>query len=584
MSISFTDSYNALGPFEWTDIPPFVVILGKNGVGKTQLLNLFSSSVNKYDNRGSGAPITASIIVTPNTPQKALYAADWNISEPQAIGDSEKEQIMNQYIEQYKHYLRGQFNGVLGKKEAEYKHFSEMGLDVNSSPDEFKKYISEKFYLDEENLLTYRLGFVFREYNAKRGVAALILLDDSSISRDEINVKFQEQNGEAPWDVFNKMMKIAGLSFSVKAPKTFDKESIHLYDSQERIIEWRNLSSGEKVLIQLACWLLYKTFSSEAFPTLLLLDEPDASLHPAMIHNLLSVLNDSIVKELGIRVIITTHSPTTVALAPASSLFELKKNPTDIASISKEDAIQILSDGLIMVGVNTRYVFVEGKSDPDFYERQYTSDVRRRTLGKYPSLAFTPVSTGNPGGVEELKKTISRLNATPLGDRVRGVIDLDGGNEETDNINVLSRYAIENYIFDPLIIALSLVHQGNHGIIESLRHLQAGDSISLLKDSNLVQLAVNEICKIISDNKHGEIHLDKELAQTRIIFGNGEELEYLIPKWYVMTSKDNLRSKLLYSQTSPLRDLIQKNDCLLVMDVTSLVFDDMHQIFNRLKS
>ena len=52
------------------------------------------------------------------------------------------------------------------------------------------------------------------------------------------------------------------------------------------------------------------------FPKVLLFDEIDAPLHPSMSRSLLRTIQKTLVEEHGIFVILTTHSPSTVALAP----------------------------------------------------------------------------------------------------------------------------------------------------------------------------------------------------------------------------------------------------------------------------
>ena len=43
MKIKFSGKYKAVSPFELNDIPKLMLITGKNGVGKTQLLQLLSN-------------------------------------------------------------------------------------------------------------------------------------------------------------------------------------------------------------------------------------------------------------------------------------------------------------------------------------------------------------------------------------------------------------------------------------------------------------------------------------------------------------------------------------------------------------
>jgi predicted ATPase len=45
MKIQFDGKYKSIGPFEWNEIPSFVVITGLNGTGKSQLLRLIHATV-----------------------------------------------------------------------------------------------------------------------------------------------------------------------------------------------------------------------------------------------------------------------------------------------------------------------------------------------------------------------------------------------------------------------------------------------------------------------------------------------------------------------------------------------------------
>ena len=68
------------------------------------------------------------------------------------------------------------------------------------------------------------------------------------------------------------------------------------------------MSSGEKVLISLVFYL-YSSQEKNVFPKLLLLDEPNAHLHPTMTQQFLNVVKNVLVDKFNVRVIMTTHSP-----------------------------------------------------------------------------------------------------------------------------------------------------------------------------------------------------------------------------------------------------------------------------------
>lgn len=117
------------------------------------------------------------------------------------------------------------------------------------------------------------------------------------------------------------------------------KHSIENYETT-----FDQLSSGEQTLIALSL-LIFKSQRKIA-PAALLLDEIDSSLHPSMIRRLLEVIETIFVKKLGLKVILVTHSPSTVALAPDDSIYILNKEGLEkITKMDKGKAIGILSEG-----------------------------------------------------------------------------------------------------------------------------------------------------------------------------------------------------------------------------------------------
>jgi ABC-type ATPase involved in cell division len=133
-----------------------------------------------------------------------------------------------------------------------------------------------------------------------------------------------ESLGPAPWDVVNETLRVSSFPYEVISPiktKLLDHYALRLKDRQTGIeIAALDLSSGEKVLLQLVLWL-YTAGKVGHFPKLLLLDEPDAHLHPSMTTQFLDVISEVLVNRYGVRVIMTTHSPSTVALAPEGTVF-----------------------------------------------------------------------------------------------------------------------------------------------------------------------------------------------------------------------------------------------------------------------
>jgi len=174
------------------------------------------------------------------------------------------------------------------------------------------------------------------------------------------NNKFIEQYGLSPIEQINKVLSeydCNGYLLYTDENQSFlgvDKKNINIQISLKHkekgyITSFEQLSSGEKTLIALSL-LIYKTKKNKIIPRVLLLDEIDSSLHPSMINRLLDVIQNLFIKEQGFKVIMATHSPTTVALSPDDAIYVINKD--DMQIIKKEtkaDAINILTEGFATV-------------------------------------------------------------------------------------------------------------------------------------------------------------------------------------------------------------------------------------------
>ncbi|WP_448104060.1 AAA family ATPase [Pedobacter panaciterrae] len=107
---------------------------------------------------------------------------------------------------------------------------------------------------------------------------------------------------------------------------------------------FEQLSSGEQTLIALSL-LIYKS-RKKIIPRLLLLDEIDSSLHPSMIKRLLSVIENVFIDKLQLKVIMATHSPTTVALCSSDVIYIVNRTGVEkLTPLDKGKAIGILTEG-----------------------------------------------------------------------------------------------------------------------------------------------------------------------------------------------------------------------------------------------
>lgn len=153
-------------------------------------------------------------------------------------------------------------------------------------------------------------------------------------------------------------------------------------------IDFSELSSGERTLMALSM-LISKAQLNNILPQVLLLDEIDASLHPSMIERMIHVIQTLFIEKYGMKVILATHSPTTVALGPKESIFVInnKSGQTAIQRQDKQKALDLLTQGMVVLneeeakqGIKYNLekanppvvLFTEGKTDQIIIETAWT--------------------------------------------------------------------------------------------------------------------------------------------------------------------------------------------------------------------
>lgn len=269
--------------------------------------------------------------------------------------------------------------------------------------------------------------------------------------------------GPKPWDFVNQILSAANLPYEVNSPEGTDRDTTFhfvLRDPDKNIeIQPADLSTGEKVLMSLAM-AIYNSAEKNIKNKILLIDEPDAALHPQFSKFLLETIKTYIVNEAGVKVIITTHSPTTVAMADEESIYEMNREEKIPLKVSKARALSILCEGIPSLRVSIdkqRIVFVESNYDAENYHKIFDLVKQNHSYDIQP--VFHAANPHNGSNCDDVRDLLDKLNTTP---GVYGIIDYDNHASSTDKIIVLgeggeSRYTIENYILDPIFIGLLLL-------------------------------------------------------------------------------------------------------------------------------
>lgn len=354
--------------------------------------------------------------------------------------------------------------------------------------------------------------------------------------------EFREQFGDPPWEVVNEILSAAHLPLRVNAPKgAFDRpfELKLRHTELERDIRYDDLSSGEKIIISLAHCLYYAQSdgASLSLPQVLLLDEPDAPLHPTMAKNFMEVIENVLVKDRGVKVIMTTHSPSTVAFAPPLSVYRLDRLPRRLIKCSPDLAINVLTDGFATVMPSSRFVIVEAAFDQDTYQKLFNCVQQHDSFARLPPLVFVRASdqdnrTG--GGQAQASNWAEKLSASGL-KFFRGLLDRDAGNEATEIVHVLGRYSIENYLLDPICIYACLVEINCHRSLLDLPELCNCNIHEIPRLNPLIlQDIVNAVCHRLETFRQ-ELSSDNRV---NIEYRCGTIIE--VPLWLINTRGHDL--------------------------------------------
>jgi AAA15 family ATPase/GTPase len=610
MNIKYDGEYKSVSSFTWKDIPELAILTGLNGVGKSQLLELISRNLSTNPTDGDMVNLSPKWTIT-NIELDNKGVVYWN-----SKGSNFKFEKYKFHYSDFKHMIQAVYFNIHPDK-IPSNHFSSadnsyepprVGSDPNSAFIRFWQILKEKMnkiMLSIAKSVQKPVGDLSMEDISYYFPEHILLENYDIVTDDSVEMifyifsykkllgekigKMPDELGAAPWDVFNEVLEASDIAYRVNCPNELEIESIFRYPLNEhssssfsvkllnpidgKFIEFDDLSSGERMLMSLAM-LLYYSQKRGVNKKLLLMDEPDAHLHPSLTKKFFDVIYKILIKQYGIRVIMTTHSASTIALAPDGKecgIYEMKKNPTQIIkSKSKDETISLLSEGLVLVSSSIRYIIVEGVTDVDFYKAVHRKLLDSDKLNKDVSLAF--VAGAGKNSVNHWSKG---LREAGLSEIVKGVIDKDNGNDITDGIYRLDRYSIENYLLDPIVVAATLstpppalksrgIHQGDeHKIIELSQHDLQG-----IADEILAQVS-----SLISRS----FPLDAELEKVEFI--NGKILEY--PKWLLNEKGKALLPKFQECFGGPGK--ISPQFLITAMKRTAMIPKSLEELFNKLQ-
>ena len=447
-------------------LPDFLLLTGSNGSGKTHILEAIKNGsiavliderqlspddiimVNFGELSVSGADHYSSqdaVNACTNTHQRFnKWRRNFRAEMPRVARDDEHEAFLG-FIERYRNANDVENERALDAVKHTVSSEPHVGIDDLNKQHLWKHIFDPATSTVDVNFFEQNFARLFAEYQVslikqrfykylgENGYDEVPSIDDSTLRQLEQN---------KPWDFVNEVLETAGFNFRMLPPDFWDVEEfdynikLKKNDTGDEVL-FSELSTGEKVLFALALVRYKAERRSRRFPELILLDEPDAPLHPQMTQGLIDVINSVFVEQYQTKVVMTTHAPATVALAPKPSVHAVTTEAepvrkTVIAQKPKQDALNMLTSGFVAISgeeVQAKLsievkearskpiIFVEGQNDLS------TIRIAWRKVTGERALPFKVIETGD---ATQMRLKIDAVHIDELNEsNVLAIFDFD---------------------------------------------------------------------------------------------------------------------------------------------------------------
>lgn len=346
--IELTNQTTNLEPFLLENPPSLMVIAGTNGAGKTALLNLI--------NKANGQ-LPANLIVTPVLKRKVKYVNVGYVPGDIASPNDPRQQS-EQRIKQIVDYISTGTWNKISYNQVALETLKKLNTSISELDTEATNYAKGLSESEISNFLPNDLALILQNFQNNEFIAEVCITYNERINSFKIQmydegIKITEEElytkigSIPPWEEINQLFERYGFAYRLSVPvngiKYFPMFHKLVGDS---IVSFNQLSSGEKILVTLVLWGFNSRQANHT--NLLLLDEFDAHLNPSLAKMMMEIISKTLIAKNGLSVIMTTHSPSTVAFTDDQNLFWMEASKP-IRPATKAEIIPLLSDGFIAV-------------------------------------------------------------------------------------------------------------------------------------------------------------------------------------------------------------------------------------------
>lgn len=258
-------SYKSLTRLEWNDVTPFAVLTGRNGTGKTQLLEFLAWRLTDSNFPGPDQFRDVAIKITGATfsaDEIVFIPSNQQLQHPPAASFSELRDLKSNLYSQYLQNNSPDFHHRV--RRAKLLKAVQRPAGSISQADFVRLLPDDLSFVIEESNVTSSLSHIFVDYRART------LRDrEAGLSASDIRHK----RGHPPWETLNEVMKAADFPYTVNNPldtDIYEHFTLAFTDTAGKRISANDLSSGEAMILQVVLWLYYSQHHGQ-FPKLMLL-------------------------------------------------------------------------------------------------------------------------------------------------------------------------------------------------------------------------------------------------------------------------------------------------------------------------
>jgi len=572
IKIDIKQKYKSIEPCNF-ELPDFSVLTGLNGSGKSHLLEAIFNN-------------TQNVVLKDGEQIKNILYIPFNGLNPKIEENCDPARItsfVKEFYSQFKNALKNpnfQKNKIKStllqtfydpnQKLIAKKFIDKIDINLEDVDENYLIDIFDVSMMSRDDFFTGQFALIFKNYHK--------LLEENKINKyykdqgyDEIPLihteeEFNQKYGIPPWEFVNAILDSISVPYRVNSPLGTRIDTSYAFklisiDGAYNISP-QDLSTGEKVLMSLAL-AIYNSNGKINKPDLLLIDEPDAPLHPSMSKKMVEILKNKIVELSKIPVIITSHSPTTIICCDGSAVYKMERGISTPIKTSVQDAIETLSSDIPFLKISNdkrRQVFVESKYDVKYYE--LITNILNRIITMPSEPIYIPARTSNGSNCTDVINIVNNLFDNG-NEQVYGIIDWDTTNTSTNRIIVLGdneRYNIENYILDPLLMGLFFLREAKITYPEmGLNGYNSYSDLQYLKP---------EDCQIIIEFILSKLGID--LSRRTNYFTHNETELSICEAFNVFQGHD---LEVLYKNKFPFLNSFQREDALKT-DVINKIMND----------